>query len=94
MSLSLPRLDLTQIFCEVDDFYREFERLCERNIARLPCDGQPKSYQSTLSISEVMTIVIAFHANARLSRQSTTHSKISAKSSSLGIAVRSTSWLT
>ena len=61
MSLSLARLDLTQIFCDVDDFYREFERLCERAIPRLSCDGQPKSYQSRLSISEVMTIVIAFH---------------------------------
>jgi hypothetical protein len=63
MSLSLARLDLTQIFCDVDDFYREFERHCERNIARLPCDGQPKGYQSRLSISEVMTIVIAFHGS-------------------------------
>lgn len=63
MSLSLARLDLTQIFCDVDDFYREFERLCERAIPRLPCDGQPKGYQSRLSISEVMTIVIAFHGS-------------------------------
>jgi hypothetical protein len=63
MSLSLARLDLTQIFCDVDDFYREFERFCERAIPRLPCDGQPKGYQSRLSISEVMTIVIAFHGS-------------------------------
>jgi IS5 family transposase len=63
MSLSLARLDLTQIFCDVDDFYREFERFCERDIPRLPCDGQPKGYQSRLSISEVMTIVIAFHGS-------------------------------
>lgn len=63
MSLSLARLDLTQIFCDVDDFYREFEQLCERAIPRLPCDGQPKRYQSRLSISEVMTIVIAFHGS-------------------------------
>jgi hypothetical protein len=46
MSLSLARLDLTQIFCDVDDFYREFEQFCERTIPRLPCDGQPKGYQS------------------------------------------------
>lgn len=63
MSLSLARLDLTQIFCDVDDFYREFERLCERDIPRLPGDGQPKGDQSRLSISEVMTIVIAFHGS-------------------------------
>jgi hypothetical protein len=63
MSLSLARLDLTQIFCDVDDFYREFEQFCERTIPRLPCDGQPKGYQSRLSVSEVMTIVIAFHGS-------------------------------
>jgi hypothetical protein len=63
MSLSLARLDLTQIFCDVDDFYRQLERLCELETARLPCDGQPKRYQSRLSLSEVMTIVIAFHGS-------------------------------
>lgn len=63
MSLSLARLDLTQIFCDVDDFYCKFERLCERNSARLPYQGQAKGYQSRLSISEVMTIVIAFHGS-------------------------------
>ncbi len=34
MSLSLARLDLTQIFCDVDDFYREFEQHCEQDMAR------------------------------------------------------------
>lgn len=63
MSLILSRLDLTQIFCDVDDFYQEFEWLCERAISRLPCDGEPKRYQSRLSISEVMTIIIAFHGS-------------------------------
>jgi hypothetical protein len=50
MSLSLLRLDLTQIFCDVDDFYREFEQFCERDIARLPYDGQPKGYQLKLAL--------------------------------------------
>lgn len=63
MSLSLARLDLTQVFCDVDDFYGEFEQFCERATPRLPCDGQAKSYQSRLSISEVMTILIAFHGS-------------------------------
>lgn len=63
MSLSLARLDLTQIFCEVDDFYREFEHQCNHPIPRLPSDGQAKAYQSKLSLSEVMTIVIAFHGS-------------------------------
>jgi hypothetical protein len=63
MSRSLARLDLTQIFCDVDDFYPEFERFCERAVPGLPGDGELKSYQSGLSISEVMTIVIAFHGS-------------------------------
>lgn len=63
MSLSLARLDLTQIFCDVDDFYRDFEHFCERATPRLPCNDQPKRYQSRLSVSEVMTIVIAFHGS-------------------------------
>ena len=63
MSLSLARLDVTQIFCDVDDVYRELEQFCERDIARLPWDEPPKGYPSRLSISEVMTIVIAFHAS-------------------------------
>ena len=63
MSISVARLDLTRIFCEVDDFYRDFERNCERDIDRLPWDGHSKGYQSRLSISEVMTIVIAFHGS-------------------------------
>ena len=63
MSLSLARLDVTQIFCDVDDVYRELEQFCERDVARLPCDEPMKGYQSQLSISEVMTIVIAFHGS-------------------------------
>ena len=63
MTFSLSRLDLTQIFCDVDDFYQSFERWSEREIAKLPFDGTAKRYQSRLSISEVMTIVIAFHGS-------------------------------
>jgi hypothetical protein len=32
ISFSLARLDLTQILCDVDDFYHDFERNCERDI--------------------------------------------------------------
>lgn len=63
MSLSLSRLDLTQIFCDVDDFYQSFECFSEREIAKLPYEGKAKGYQSRLSVSEVMTIVIAFHGS-------------------------------
>jgi hypothetical protein len=59
MSLNPARLDLTQIFWDVDEFYRGFEQFCEQSVPRLPSDGGPKSYQSRLSTREVMTIVMA-----------------------------------
>lgn len=62
MSTSLTRLDLTEIFCDVDDFYHAFETRADVPLA-LPYDGQAKPYRSRLSISEVMTIVITFHGS-------------------------------
>ena len=62
MSISLPRLDLTQIFCDVDDFYAAFETACQQ-CSQLPYDGAAKPYRSRLSLSEVMTIVIAFQGS-------------------------------
>jgi hypothetical protein len=62
MNTSLARLDLTEIFCDVDDFYQILERMGE-SMPRLPYDGEAKHYRSRLSISEVMTIVIAFHGS-------------------------------
>jgi hypothetical protein len=57
MNNSLARLDLTEIFCDVDDFYQRFNRMGEA-IPQLPYDGQAKSYRSKLSPPEVMSIVI------------------------------------
>ena len=62
MSTSLSRLDLTKVFCDVDDFYTTFEHMCHQ-LTMLPYDGEAKSYRSRLSVSEVMTIVIAFHGS-------------------------------
>ncbi|MEO0770630.1 MAG: IS982 family transposase, partial [Cyanobacteria bacterium J06649_4] len=62
MDFSLPRLDVTQIFCDVDDFYRLFEQVASHQ-PQLPWDGNAKPYRSRLSVSEVMTIVIAFHGS-------------------------------
>ena len=59
MNISLPRLDLHQIFCDVDDFYRAFEAACSQT-PQLPTLDRAKPYRSRLSLSEVMTIVIAF----------------------------------
>ena len=62
MSSSVSRLDLTTIFCDVDDFYAELQRCGDESVA-LPYDGEVYGYHSRLSVSEVMTIVIAFHGS-------------------------------
>lgn len=62
MSTILTRLDLEEIFCDIDDFYQIWERFGTA-LPQLPHDGEMKQYNSKLSISEVMTIVIAFHGS-------------------------------
>lgn len=62
MSIILARLDLEEIFCDVDDFYQVWERF-GTTLPQLPHDGEMKQYNSKLSISEVMTITIAFHGS-------------------------------
>lgn len=62
MDLSLPRLDVTEIFCDIDDFYRLFDQVSHQ-MPQLPWDGEAKPYRSRLGLSEVMTIVIAFHGS-------------------------------
>lgn len=50
---------LTKIFCDIDDFMQEFE---ESYRAKLIEDGtKSKSFNSKLSMSEVMTIVVLYH---------------------------------
>ena len=56
------RLDLTEIFCDVDDFYHSFEQYC-RSIPQLTAIAGEKRCRSRMSLSEVMTIVIAFHGS-------------------------------
>jgi hypothetical protein len=56
------RLDITEIFCQVDDFYQNFE-YHYRQQPLLMGTEQPRFYRSRLSLSEVMTIVIAFHGS-------------------------------
>jgi len=51
MNNSLARLDLSQVFCDVDDFYQVLNRVGEA-IPKLPYDGEAKSYPSKLSISD------------------------------------------
>jgi len=50
---------LTKIFCEIDDFMREFE---EKYKERLIADKMSKvNYNSRLSMSEVMSILVYYH---------------------------------
>lgn len=56
------RLDITELFCQVDDFYQTFEAHWQQQL-QLSGTEQPSFYRSRLGLSEVMTIVIAFHGS-------------------------------
>ena len=56
------RLDITQIFWDVDDFCLQWSRLWQTQ-KQLPSSNHEKRCRSRLSLSEVMTIVIAFHGS-------------------------------
>ncbi len=56
----LSRLDKTKVFCDADDFYQDFERNYQKRL-KLSTNDQRKPCQSSLCLSEVMTIVILFH---------------------------------
>ncbi|MBW4524325.1 MAG: IS982 family transposase [Phormidium tanganyikae FI6-MK23] len=58
----VSRLDLTTLFCNVDDFCQKFEWAWSHQ-PQLPSLPGEKRCQSRLRLSEVMTIVIAFHAS-------------------------------
>lgn len=58
----VSRLDVTAIFCEVDDFCQMFESTWSDQ-PQLPSMPGEKRCQSRLRLSEVMTIVIAFHGS-------------------------------
>ncbi|MGB8702512.1 MAG: hypothetical protein WCD18_24100, partial [Thermosynechococcaceae cyanobacterium] len=54
--------DITALFCEVDDFCQQFEQTWSRQ-PQLPSMPGEKRCRSRLKLSEVMTIVIAFHCS-------------------------------
>jgi len=58
----VSHLDITRIFCEVDDFCQSFEKHCEGQVMLPSMIGERKSW-SRMKLSEVMTIVIAFHGS-------------------------------
>ncbi len=56
------RLDLTQIFCDMDDFCQNFEYYWQQQ-PLLTSFTSEKLCRSRMNLSEVMTIVIAFHGS-------------------------------
>lgn len=62
MTNIVSRLDVTQIFCEVDDFCQVWDSLWQHQ-KQLPSFSGEQRSRSRMSVSEVMTIVIAFHGS-------------------------------
>lgn len=54
-------IDLDQIFCEVDDFYQVFEQIAQPELLPLLEVQQVDMRGFSLSPSEIMTLMIAFH---------------------------------
>ena len=59
---NISRLDITRIFCDVDDFCQQWEQHWSQQ-KQLPSMPGEKRSKSRMSLSEVMTIVIAFHGS-------------------------------
>lgn len=55
-------LDVTAIFCDIDDFCEKFEHLWQE-VPQLPSFSGERRSCSRMRLSEVMTIVIAFHGS-------------------------------
>ncbi len=62
MSTIVSRLDVTQIFCDVDDFCNQWNNLWQQ-VPQLPSMTGERHSKSRMCLSEVMTIVIAFHGS-------------------------------
>ena len=61
-STIVSRLDVTQIFCDVDDFYSLWEQLWQQ-VPLLPSMIGERRSKSRMHLSEVITIVFAFHGS-------------------------------
>ncbi|YAG15418.1 hypothetical protein NSTC745_04782 [Nostoc sp. DSM 114161] len=62
MSTIVSRLDVTQIFCDVDDLCSSWERMWEQ-IPQVPSMTGERRSTSRMHLSEVMTIANAFHGS-------------------------------
>ena len=52
-------MDIVALFCDLDDFYQTFAPAWQQHL--LPAPGRHRRRPSCLSLSEIMTLVIAFH---------------------------------
>jgi hypothetical protein len=50
---------LVEIFCLKDDFCKHFEELADKRSLSTPCKKRKRT--STMTLSEVMTILVLFH---------------------------------
>jgi hypothetical protein len=57
-------IDITNLYCEVDDFYHEVEATWKPAWLDSPGVHQVAMNEFALSPSEVMTITVAFHLSA------------------------------
>jgi hypothetical protein len=55
----MSELQLTAMFCDIDDFCKRFEPIYHRHL--LQAGHRPRSRQTALALSEIMTILIYFH---------------------------------
>ncbi len=62
MDTIVPRLDIVQIFCDLDDFYQHFEHHWQHQV-QLPSLPGERRCQSRLRLSEVVTIAVAFYGS-------------------------------
>jgi hypothetical protein len=52
-------VDIVALYCDLDDFYQAFAPVWQQHL--LPAPGRHRRRTSRLSMSEIMTLVIAFH---------------------------------
>jgi hypothetical protein len=57
---SFPSMDILPLFCEIDDFCKVFERLSQ---PKAISNGKQRNRATRLSQSEVMTILVLYHAS-------------------------------
>ena len=62
MTTIISHLDITAIFCDVDDFCDKFEQSWQQ-VPKLPSIHKEQRIRSRMRVSEVITIVIAFHGS-------------------------------